>query len=149
MPAGSDAAPPALPRTWRPLGVRVAGTVLGLLVVGACAMAWVAFPPEVQDQFSLFQRGTVLFLGLLLLAVWFALVRSRLVATDAGLTVVNGYRRRDFEWAEVIAVHLPPGAPWAVLDLADGTSCPAMAIQGSDGARARRAVTELRSLLDR
>ena len=40
-----------------------------------------------------------------------------------------------------------PARPWAVLDLADGTSQPAMGIQGSDGARARRAVAELRLLL--
>ena len=61
--------------------------------------------------------------------------------------MVNGYRRHDYEWAEVLAVHLPPGAPWAVLDLADGTSQSAMGIQGSDGARAQRAVRELRLLL--
>ena len=30
-------------------------------------------------------------------------------------------------------MHLPPGAPWATLDLADGTTISAMAIQGSDG----------------
>ena len=61
--------------------------------------------------------------------------------------MVNGYRRHDYEWAEVLAVHLPPGAPWAVLDLSDGTSQPAMGIQGSDGGRAKRAVAELRLLI--
>ena len=61
--------------------------------------------------------------------------------------VVNGYRKRELDWAEVVAVNMPPGAPWAVLDLADGTSTPAMGIQGSDGARARTAVRELRSVL--
>ena len=33
--------------------------------------------------------------------------------------------------------HLPPGAPWATLDLADGTTVSAMGIQGSDGDRAQ------------
>jgi hypothetical protein len=47
----------------------------------------------------------------------------------------------------VLAIHLPPGAPWAVLDLADGTSAPAMGIQGSDGGRARLAVRQVRALL--
>jgi hypothetical protein len=78
----------------------------------------------------------------------YALGRSRVVASPDHLTVVNGYRRRDFEWAEVIAVHLPPGAPWVTLDLADGNSVSAMGIQGSDGARARVAVRELRKLVD-
>ena len=72
-----------------------------------------------------------------MLAALFALVRSRVVAEPERLTVVNGYRRRDFEWAEVIAVRLPPGAPWVTLDLADGNTVPAMGIQGSDGARAK------------
>jgi hypothetical protein len=71
------------------------------------------------------------------------------VAEADRLVVVNGYKRRELAWAEVVAVHLPPGAPWAVLDLADGTSLPAMGIQGSDGARAKRAVRELRALLAR
>ena len=52
--------------------------------------------------------------------------------------VVNGYRRREYEWAEIVAVHLPPGAPWVTLDLADGDTAPVMGIQGSDGDRAPR-----------
>ena len=75
-------------------------------------------------------------LGLMFYAGGFALARSRLVAREDGLTVVNGYRTRGFEWNEVVAVTLRPGSPWAVLDLTDGTSVPAMGIQGSDGARA-------------
>jgi hypothetical protein len=82
-------------------------------------------------------------------AVAYALMRSRVVAEDERLVVVNGYKRREFDWPEVLAVRLPPGAPWATLDLADGTTVPAMGIQGSDGQRARTAVRELRALLDR
>jgi hypothetical protein len=75
------------------------------------------------------------------------MARSRVVAERDRLVVVNGYRRHEYSWPEVLAVHLPPGAPWAVLDLADGTSAPAMGIQGSDGGRARLAVRQLRTLL--
>jgi hypothetical protein len=49
----------------------------------------------------------------------------------------------------VIAVRLPPGAPWVTLDLADGNTVAVMGIQGSDGARARLAVRELRALVER
>ena len=80
-------------------------------------------------------------------AAWFALVRSRVVATEEHLIVVNGYQRRAFEWAQVVAIHMPPGAPWATLDLADGDTCPVMGIQGSDGDRARLAVRQVRALL--
>lgn len=145
MPAGSER--PALPLTWRPFGVRLAGVALGSGLLVVCAFAWIGLPERARDSFTLFQRGTMVFLGLLAFSAWFALVRSRAVATETGLTVVNGYKRREFEWAELVAVHLPPGAPWAVLDLADGTTCAVMAIQGSDGQRARQAVRDLRTLL--
>ena len=136
-----------LPHTWRPLGVRLAGGALGGGLLVLCVGAWVAFPPEVKETFSVFQRGTAIALGLLAAAVWFALLRSRVVATEDALVVVNGYKKRTLEWAQVVRISMPPGAPWATLDLDDGTTCPVMGIQGSDGARARRAVRQVRALL--
>jgi len=65
------------------------------------------------------------------------------------LVVVNGYRRREYAWAQVVAVHLAPGAPWVTLDLADGETAAAMGIQGSDGARAQQAARELKLLVAR
>lgn len=146
MPAASEPAP-ALPHTWRPLGVRVAGTVLGTGLLAVCAMAWIGFDDATRDRFTVFQRLTMFFMFLLAFAVWFALVRCRVLAQPERLVVVNGYRRREYEWAEVIAVHLPPGAPWVTIDLADGTTAAAMGIQGSDGDRARKAVRELRATI--
>ena len=52
-------------------------------------------------------------------------------------------------WNEVLAITLRQGSPWAVLDLSDGTSVPAMGIQGSDGQRAARQVAQVRALVDR
>jgi hypothetical protein len=147
MPAASEPVP--LPHTWRPFGVRMAGAVLGGGLLVVCAMAWIGFDAETRARFTWLQRGTLACFGLLAFTLWFALVRSRVVAEESRLVVVNGYRRRDFEWAEVIAVHLPRGAPWVTLDLADGTTVAAMGIQGSDGDRARRAVRELRTLVNR
>lgn len=146
MPAVSE---PPLPHTWRPLGVRLAGVIFGGALLIVCAFAWFAFDEETRAKFTPFQRGTILFLGSLFFAAGFAMARSRVVAEVDRLVVVNGYRRHQYEWAEVLAVHLPPGAPWVVLDLSDGTSQPAMGIQGSDGGRARRAVAELRLLIAR
>ena len=74
-------------------------------------------------------------------------MRSRVTAAVEGLTVVNGYRRRDLEWSQVIAVNLRRGAPWAGIDLSDGTSISAVAIQASDGDRALQAVRELRRIV--
>src|SRR6478752_10161192 len=152
MPADSDRPPapalPTLPHTWRPFGVRMAGTVLGAGLLIVCTLAWLGFDDETQAKFSTFQRGTVIVIGLGAFTVWFALVRSRVVAEAERLVVVNGYRRHEYAWAQLVAVHLPPGAPWVTLDLADGTTVSAVGIQGSDGTRARTAVRQLRALAE-
>lgn len=138
----------SLPHTWRPFGARIAVIFFGTMLVVICAFAWFGFDPEIRAKFTLFQRSTIVFIGLLYAVAGYALARSRVVASESGMVVVNGYRRHDYEWAEVISIHLPPGAPWATIDLADGTTASLLAIQGSDGARARAAVRALRSLID-
>lgn len=146
MPAGSDL---TLPHTFRPFGVRIAIYVAGALLVLVVVVTWLAFPQEVRDQFTFFQRATIVALGLMFYAGGFALARSRLVAREDGLTVVNGYRTRRFEWNEILAVNLRPGNPWAVIDTADGTTVSAMGIQGSDGPRAVAQVRQVRALVER
>lgn len=133
-----------LPHTWRPFGVRMAGFVFGSMLLIVCIAAWVLFGPEVRARFTVFQKSTMVFLGLLGFSCWYALVRSRVRADETGVTVVNGYKKRVYEWAEVVHISLRRGAPWATLDLSDGTTVSVMAIQGSDGSRARRALRELR-----
>ncbi len=144
-----DAGPVQLPHTWRPLGPRIAGAVAGAVLVLMSVVLWVTFDAETREAITPFQQATVIALGLVGLGCLYALGRSRVVAETERLVVVNGYRRHEFEWAEVIAARLPPGAPWVTLDLADGGTCAAMGIQSSDGQRARSAVRDLRALLDR
>jgi len=139
--------PVTLPHTWRPYGARLAGTVLGGLLLVLVIAVWIAWGADVRARFTLLQRSTLIAMGLLALVGWYALVRSRVTADDHGVTVVNGYRRRVFEWSQVLAINLRRGAPWAGLDLSDGTSVSLFAIQGSDGQRAVRAVRELRELV--
>jgi len=91
---------------------------------------------------------TIVGLGALMYAGGYALARSRVVARPEGLTVVNGYKTRRFEWNEVLAVQLRSGSPWAMLDLSDGTSVAAMGIQGSDGTRAVQQVRQVRALVE-
>ena len=152
MPAASDptrdpgAVP--LPRTWRPLGVRLAALVFGGALLAICAMAWFGFSAEIRGYFTAPQRVTLLGLGLMVVATLHGLSRSRVTAETDRIVVVNGYRRRVYARHQVVAVSLGRGAPWATLDLDDGTSVVAMGIQGSDGDRARQAVRELRAVLD-
>lgn len=144
MPAVSEPGAPTLPHTFRPVGVRVAVYVFAAVLLGTVAVIWLAFPPEVREQFSIFQRATVVFIGLAAAACGYALARSRVEARPDSVTVVNGYKTRRYDWNEVLSIHLPPGNPWATLDLSDGTTVAAMGIQGSDGARARVAVRQMR-----
>ena len=157
MPAASDpaAGPPAgpdlpsLPRTWRPMGVRLAVLGFGLVLFVVCAAAWLGFDDETRAKFNALQRITLLGMGAGFAVIGWALGRARVTAERAGLVVVNGFRTRRLEWEQVLGVHLAAGAPWATLDLADGTTISAMAFQGSDGKVARAGVRQLRALIDR
>lgn len=139
----------SLPHTWRPFGARVAVIFFGAMLVLVCAFAWFGFDPEIRAKFTPLQRGTIVFIGLLYAAAGHAIARSRVVASETGVRVVNGYKQLDFEWAEIVAIHLPPGAPWATIDLADGNTASMLGIQGADGERARAAVRSLRTLINR
>lgn len=142
----ADVAVPPLPYRVRPFGIRitVAAVLVGLLAV--CAAVWIGFGPEVRAKFTVFQISTLLVLGLLIVATGHAVGRSRLDVRADGLTVVNGYRSHDVAWRDVTAVRMRPGAPWASLGLADGTSLGLLAVIQTDGARAERAVRDLRAV---
>lgn len=139
---------PPLPWSYRPLGVRVMLSLLAALLLGVVGYVVIALPPGVREDFTPFQVVTLLvFLAVALLAMY-ALVRCRVRATDAGVEIVNGYRRRRLEWPQILKVSQRRGDPWAVLDTDAGTTVAVMAIQGSDGARARTAVRELAALVE-
>jgi hypothetical protein len=146
--AGSTSEPPVtLPRTWRPHGARIAAVTLGLLLLLLVVGVWIALGAEQRARFTLAQRSTLIGIGAFGYAGLFAIARSRVTADEHGVTVVNGYRRQVFEWSQLVSVNLRRGAPWAGMDLSDGTSISMVGIQGSDGDRALRAVRELRLLV--
>ena len=136
-----------LPHTWRPYGARIAGGVLGGLLLVLVVAVWVAWGADVRARFTFFQRSTLVAMGLIGFTALYALMRSRVTADDTGVTIVNGYRRRVYEWSQVVSVNLRRGAPWAGMDLSDGTSISMLGIQGSDGPRAVKAIQELRRVL--
>lgn len=152
MPVGSDPsaspAPSRLPARFRPLGVRLAATMMGVSLLLVCSVIWIGFPDEVRASFTFLQRSTLVLIGLIIFSVGFGLARCRVDLDERGITVVNGYRHHRFEWGQLVAVSLRSGNPWAVLDLSDGTSQAVLAIQGSDGARAQHQVRRLRALIE-
>lgn len=149
MPADSEQALPALPHSWRPFGIRVAVLGFGLTLAVVCAAAWFGFDESVRDRFTWLQRGTLFVFAVGAATCGWALGRARVTAEAERLVVVNGFKTRELAWEEVLSVHLPPGAPWASLDLADGTTISVMAFQGSDGTRAQKGVRQLRALINR
>jgi len=131
------------------MGVRFAVIGFGLMLLVVCAAAWFGFDDATRAKFNLLQRLTLLAMGAGFAVIGWALGRARVTAEQASLVVVNGFRTRRLQWEQVLGVHLPAGAPWATLDLADGTTISAMAFQGSDGRLARDGVRQLRALIDR
>jgi hypothetical protein len=153
MPAASEPAPGgagglALPVRFRPFGVRVAAVGFSLLLLATLVVVWLSLPEHVRLGFSWFQWLTVVAMTVGTLVVAHALGRCRVDADDDGVSIVNGYRTHRFVWGQLVAVTLRPGNPWAVVDLSNGTTCSAMGIQGSDGARARAQTRQLRALIE-
>jgi hypothetical protein len=131
--------------TFRPLSALVvaaasAGCLLVMLVVTA-----VALPPRVREAFTLVQDITMALFLAAALAILYGIARTRVTTDDEGVHVLNGFRRHDLAWAEIVQVSLARGAPWAVVDTTSGTTVQLMAIQNADGDRAVAAVRALRA----
>ncbi len=141
-------APVDLPRLYRPKGARIAAALAAATLVAAMAGLWLLLSEEVRASFSFPQRVTLVAFFAVVLAGLYGVYRTSARADDAGLTVVNGYRLHRYEWAEVVRVSLGPHRPWALLDLADGSTASVIAIQSADKDLASRSVRELAAVLD-
>lgn len=128
---------------WRPHRTRIIGyTMAGMIVLGMIVLAMVVAPP-----FGAFDRTALVLVGLLIAWLLHMFARCRVTADAGGITVVNAFRSRRLEWAEVVGVSMARGEPWPTLDLADGDSLGAMGINGSEHARAAQQLAELRALI--
>ena len=139
--------PLSLPRTFRPLGVRIAAALATAALVVLVVASWLLLSSDVQDTFSTLQRVTLLVVFAAMIAILYGLFRTSARATADGLTVVNGYRTRHLAWAQVVRVSLGRHRPWALVDLDDGSTLSVIAIQSSDGERAHRAARELAAII--
>ncbi|MEJ7706981.1 MAG: PH domain-containing protein [Nocardioidaceae bacterium] len=132
-----------LPRRYRPYGARCAAAIAAGALALSMAFLWVMLSQEVKATFSTFQRLTLLAFFATILFLLNAIFRTSAQADVDGLSVINGYKVRRFDWAEVLRVSVHSNRPWALLDVSDGSTVSVMAIQISDGDRARRAAREL------
>ncbi|MEO3975142.1 PH domain-containing protein [Streptomyces sp. CAU 1734] len=138
-PAPSAGRTPGLPVTFRPTRTRVV-----LLGVGTVMFAVIAFVGLTLERLSPGERTSFLFTAVLFLGVLWLLSRPKVVADEAGVTVVNITRVRRLEWAEILRVNLRPGDPWVFLDLSDGSSLPVLGIQ--PGIAREQAISDARAL---
>ncbi len=135
------------PRVYRPLGARMVSAVSAFVIVAVVVFLWLMLSAHVRAQFDAFQRATLIafFVGVIL--VLYGIFRTRATISESGLSVTNGYRRHDFSWAEVVAISLTRHRPWALVDLADGSTVAVMALQTSDGPRATRSAREIAEMI--
>ncbi|MFF8787799.1 PH domain-containing protein [Streptomyces sp. NPDC015125] len=132
---------PSLPVTFRPTRTRVVLYSVGIAQLAALTVIALLLPKLTGGE-----RLSFVVTGLLVLAVLLLLSRPKVVARQEGVTVVNLTTKRELAWAQVLRVNLREGDPWVHLDLADGTSLPAMGIQ--PGIARDQAIRDARALRD-
>ncbi|MFE3887589.1 PH domain-containing protein [Streptomyces lydicus] len=132
---------PSLPVTFRPTRTRAVLYAVGIAQLAALTVIALLLPKLTGGE-----RVSFVVTGLLVLAVLLLLSRPKVVARQEGVTVVNLTTKRDLAWAQVLRVNLREGDPWVHLDLADGTSLPAMGIQ--PGIARNQAIRDARALRD-
>lgn len=139
--------PVVLPRVYRPLGSRIVAAVAAVSIVAVVALLWVMLPSSSQNDFGPLQRVVIAAFFMLIVVGLYGLFRTRAVASESGLRVINGFRSHFFEWTQMVAISLTPSRAWALIDLDDGSTVSVMALQTADGARATRLVGELATLI--
>lgn len=130
--------------TIRSIGARIVAYVAGACLVAIFVAIAVALPPEIREAFTVSQVVTLVLMLLATLAVLVGIARSSVQAGADGVQVLNGYRRHHVPWSQIRGIGFGRGSPWATLVLDDDRSIMMLAIQGSDGQRARDAVSQLR-----
>jgi hypothetical protein len=141
------AEPGQLTKVYRPLGARMVSAVSAGVLIALVAFLWLMLPERVRGEFDWFQRGTLIAFFVAVLVVLYGIFRTRVDVSERGVSVTNGYRHYDFDWPEIVSISLTPHRPWALVDLADGSTRAVMALQTSDGPRATRSAQEIGAMI--
>lgn len=122
--------------------VRKVGIGVGIGVIIATTVVALTIP-----HFTVVSRAGFVVLGILIAGFCWREASVRITAEPHRVVVRNLFTTTTLEWPEVLAVSFPEGNPWAHLDLADGETLSAMAIQRSDGERGIQAARLLQRLV--
>ncbi len=137
----------ALPQTWRPRRTRIFCYAIAAGLVLVMGIVAIILPDDGARAWNLTSRIALFLVSLPMAGFLHRHADVRIVATDAGLEVVNLFKRHRLQWGEVLAVRLRRGDPWAYLDLSSGETIAAMGIQSSDGEAAPVAARQLAALV--
>ena len=107
--------------------------VVLIALVGGAVLA----PSEGASGWGLGSRLALVAVAVAVAYFLHRLADVRVIADEAGVSVVNIVHSRRLEWAEVVGVRLLRDDAWMMLDLSDGESMAAMGVQKADGAYAQ------------
>ncbi|GAB2624582.1 PH domain-containing protein [Pseudactinotalea suaedae] len=133
---------PTAERVFRPRFTVVVCVVISLAFVAGAAFLLLTLAGLESDH-TADALAIVIITVIAVLTCW-VLGRPRAVADREGIAVRNPILSRYVAWEEIVAVRFGRHDPWVLLDLADGSSHPVLAVQAADGARARRDADWLR-----
>lgn len=128
---------------FRPVGPRMVAYGASAVLIVLTVVIGVSLPAAIA-----FTAAELVTLTLVLgaaLAGLHGVARSYVEATDSGLNILNGYRLRHVDWADMKGIAMNAGAPWPTLVTKDDERVSLFAIQGTDGPAAREALTYIRS----
>lgn len=135
------------PLTYRPLGARVVALVGGGCLCAVLVVMWFAFPASIRDAFKTLEVVTMLLFLFAALTVLHGIARTRVTSDADGLVALNCFREHRVAWDDVVDISLSGGMPWALVRTTGGDRIAVMAVQGSDGDRAREHLRVLRKRL--
>ncbi len=134
---------------FRPRRGRIVATAVAIAAVVLFGLAALLLPGgspstggwQVTDRLFLFG------VGLLVAGLMWRYATIRAVPAPDGLLVRNLFTTRRLEWSQILHVQFGGGAPWVSLELDDTDTLAVMAIQLTDGDRAKAEASRLAALV--
>lgn len=131
--------------TYRPVGARVVVWACTCLLIIIAVVIGRSLPDEMKFRPSETATIIVMLAGIALGA--HAIGRSRVTVEQQGLTVVNGFKRRELYWEQITVISMKPGAPWPTIETINDERFILFGIQGSDHRQTRQALERIKAHL--
>lgn len=97
--------------TFRPTTARIVSYASAASMVTLFIAMYLAFPPDIREQFTPDQILTLVLGLFIIVVILHGIGRSKVVATEETITIVNGYRTYRIAWSDVVRIGYRGGAP--------------------------------------